>query len=32
VLGIDDRGGLNVDIDGYGLQVLHAAEVSIHES
>lgn len=31
-LGIDDSGGLNVDIDGYGLQVLHAAEVSIHES
>jgi BirA family biotin operon repressor/biotin-[acetyl-CoA-carboxylase] ligase len=31
VLGIDDRGGLNVDIDGYGPQVLHAAEVSIHD-
>jgi BirA family biotin operon repressor/biotin-[acetyl-CoA-carboxylase] ligase len=28
-LGIDDSGGLAVAIDGYGLQVLHAAEVSI---
>lgn len=28
-LGIDEGGGLVVDIDGYGAQVLHAAEVSI---
>ncbi len=28
-LGIDESGGLAVDIDGYGVQVLHAAEVSI---
>jgi BirA family biotin operon repressor/biotin-[acetyl-CoA-carboxylase] ligase len=29
VFGIDESGGLAVDIDGYGVQVLHAAEVSI---
>jgi BirA family biotin operon repressor/biotin-[acetyl-CoA-carboxylase] ligase len=28
-LGVDESGGLKVDIDGYGVQVLHAAEVSI---
>jgi BirA family biotin operon repressor/biotin-[acetyl-CoA-carboxylase] ligase len=28
-LSIDESGGLAVDIDGYGVQVLHAAEVSI---
>ena len=28
-LGVDEGGGLAVDIDGYGVQVLHAAEVSI---
>jgi BirA family biotin operon repressor/biotin-[acetyl-CoA-carboxylase] ligase len=28
-LGIDEGGGLVVDIDGYGAQVLHSAEVSI---
>ena len=28
-LGIDASGGLSIDIDGYGQQVLHAAEVSI---
>jgi BirA family biotin operon repressor/biotin-[acetyl-CoA-carboxylase] ligase len=28
-LGIHESGGLTVDIDGYGEQVLHAAEVSI---
>jgi BirA family biotin operon repressor/biotin-[acetyl-CoA-carboxylase] ligase len=28
-LGIDDSGGLSVDLDEFGLQVLHAAEVSI---
>lgn len=28
-LGIDESGGLQVAIDGYGVQVLHAAEVSI---
>jgi BirA family biotin operon repressor/biotin-[acetyl-CoA-carboxylase] ligase len=30
-LGIDDNGGLSIDIDGYGQQVLHAAEVSIRD-
>ncbi len=30
-LGIADNGGLTVDIDGYGQQVLHAAEVSIYD-
>lgn len=29
VLGIDDSGGLSVDLDKYGVQVLHAADVSI---
>jgi BirA family biotin operon repressor/biotin-[acetyl-CoA-carboxylase] ligase len=29
VLGIDDSGGLSVDLDDYGVQVLRAAEVSI---
>lgn len=29
VLGIDDSGGLFVDLDGFGVKVLHAAEVSI---
>jgi BirA family biotin operon repressor/biotin-[acetyl-CoA-carboxylase] ligase len=28
-LGIDDNGGLSVDIDGHGPRVLHAADVSI---
>lgn len=28
-LGIDDSGGLSVDLDEFGVQVLHAAEVSI---
>jgi BirA family biotin operon repressor/biotin-[acetyl-CoA-carboxylase] ligase len=31
VLGIEDNGGLSVDIEGYGPQVLHAAEVSIYD-
>jgi BirA family biotin operon repressor/biotin-[acetyl-CoA-carboxylase] ligase len=30
-LGIDASGGLSVEIDGYGPQVLHAAEVSIYD-
>jgi len=30
-LGIDDSGGLQVDIDGYGPQVLHSAEVSVRD-
>lgn len=29
VLGLDDSGGLSVDLDEVGVQVLHAAEVSI---
>lgn len=28
-LGIDDNGGLAVDLDNYGVQILHAAEVSV---
>jgi len=28
---VEDDGGLRVDIDGYGLQVLYAADVSIHD-
>lgn len=31
VLGIADNGGLSIDIEGYGPQVLHAAEVSIYD-
>ena len=31
VLGIEDNGGLSIDIEGYGPQVLHAAEVSIYD-
>jgi BirA family biotin operon repressor/biotin-[acetyl-CoA-carboxylase] ligase len=30
-LGVDKDGGLRVDIDGYGPQVLYAADVSIHD-
>jgi biotin-(acetyl-CoA carboxylase) ligase len=30
-IGIADDGGLSVDIDGYGPQVLYAADVSIHD-
>lgn len=30
-LGIDDSGGLSVDLDDVGVQVLHAAEVSIRD-
>jgi len=30
-IGIEDDGGLRVDIEGYGPQVLYAAEVSIHD-
>lgn len=30
-LGIDDSGGLSIEIDGYGPQVLHAADVSIYD-
>jgi BirA family biotin operon repressor/biotin-[acetyl-CoA-carboxylase] ligase len=31
VLGIEDNGGLSIDIERYGPQVLHAAEVSIYD-
>ena len=30
-IGVDDDGGLEVDIEGYGPQVLYAADVSIHD-
>ena len=30
-IGVEDDGGLAVDIEGYGPQVLYAAEVSIHD-
>jgi len=30
-IGVDDDGGLEVDIDGYGPQVLYAADVSVHD-
>jgi BirA family biotin operon repressor/biotin-[acetyl-CoA-carboxylase] ligase len=30
-IGVEDDGGLSVDIDGYGPQVLYAADVSIHD-
>jgi BirA family biotin operon repressor/biotin-[acetyl-CoA-carboxylase] ligase len=30
-IGIDPDGGLEVDIDGYGPQVLYAADVSVHD-
>ena len=30
-LGIDDSGGLSIEIDGYGPQVLHAADVSVYD-
>ncbi len=30
-IGIDHDGGLEVDIDGYGPQVLYAADVSVHD-
>jgi len=30
-LGVDEQGGLWVDIDGYGVQALHSAEVSLRD-